>query len=338
MINDQPSTQSTNQTNDNISIYYPVGNGINPGAIITFYDKTYLILNQESLENRVYHRSDGLNADVMISTYNKQTGEEVAVPAFAYDLTGSLVKNGNIMTITAGDTEFMTGDNPISRKLTINSEFEALGCFYKIVNCNYKTGICRIQATITQRHEEIEYGLKIKANQTYTQGEAVKMIAEPTIDGGPVANPTLIWSSSNPEIVSIDEDGNALFVGIGTCAISCLWKEHNITDTIYVEVVDIPTSLKCEIDGSDDMYTSTETSYTAIFYVADGVTVDGTVSPVWTLDLPKELTGCVKIVKQSGNTITLKASGGYGKSFGLVLAGNDERYSATKTITIRSWL
>ena len=206
------------------------------------------------------------------------------------------------------------------------------------MNVNYKTGICRIQASIIQRHEEIVYGLRIKANQTYTQGDTVKMIAEPTIDGGPVANPTLIWSSSDPEIITIDEDGNALFVGLGTCAIICFWKEHEIADTVYVEVVAAPTSLECEIDGPDDMYINNETSYTATFYMADGVTKDETVTPVWTLDLPSKLTGKVQIIKQSGNTISLKAySGTQGECFGLVLTDGSGQYNAAKTINIRSW-
>lgn len=330
--------KDTNQANDNISVYYPVDIGINPGTIITYYGKRYLILNQESLENRVYHRSDGINADIMISTYSQKTGEEICVPCFAYDLTGAAVKNGDIMTITAGDTEFMTGDNELSRKLTINSEFEALGCFYKIVNCNYKTGICRIQATITQRHEEFEYAVHIGSEQTRTQGDAAKMVAVATIDNKIVSNPTLIWSSSNPEIITIDEDGNALFVGIGTCAVSCLWKEHGVTDTVYVEVVAVPTSLVCEVDGSDDMYVNDETSYEAIFYAADGTTKEEAITPVWTLDLPSTLTGKVKIIKESGNTITLRASNGtQGECFGLVLTDSSGQYNATKTIDIRSW-
>lgn len=297
-----------------------------------------MLLNSESLENRVYHRSDGINADIMISTYNKTTGEEVVLPAFAYDMTGSLSKTGEILTVTSGDTEFMTGDNEISRKLTINSEFEALGCFYKIVNCNYKTGICRIQATITQRHEDFEYGIHIASEQTHTQGDATKLVAVATIDNKVVVNPTLIWSSSDPEIVTIDEDGNALFVGLGTCAISCLWKEHGVIDTVYVEVVAVQTSLICEITGSDDMYINNETSYTATFYMPDGVTEDDTITPVWTLDLPSQLSGKVQITKQSGNTISLKAyNGTQGECFGLVLTDSSGQYNATKTIDIRSW-
>ena len=144
--------KDTNQTNSNVTIFYPANNGIVPGTIIKHYGQVFLVLNQETVENRAYNRSDGINADITIQTYNPKIGEEICLPAFAYDMTGSLVKNGEIMTVASGDTEFMTGDNKLSRKLAIDCEFEALGCYYKIVNVNHKTGITRIQASITQRH------------------------------------------------------------------------------------------------------------------------------------------------------------------------------------------
>lgn len=336
--------KDTNQTNDNISVYYPVGNGINPGTVINYYGKRYLILNQESLENRVYHRSDGINADIMVSTYNKTTGEEICVPAFAYDMTGSLVRRGSgdiMMAITAGDTEFMTGDNELSRKLAIDCEFEALGCYFKIVNVNYKTGICRIQASITQRVDNPIYKLEIDANETYTQGDAVKLTAKPTINDGPVANPTLIWTSSNPDIVTIDDAGNALFAGVGTCAISCYWKEHDIIDTVYVEVVAIPVvhTYVCEIDGYDAISLGSTEDYVAIFYQADGVTEDATIAPIWSLDLPSDLKGKVTIT-ESGNTATVRVPSGssmVGRTFGLNLTDESGNYHATITIRIKSW-
>lgn len=334
--------KDTNQTNNNVSLYYPVGVGINPGSLINYYGQTFLVLNQESLENRVYHRSDGINADIMVSTFNKETGEEICIPAFAYDMTGSLVRRGDVISITAGDTEFMTGDNALSRKLAIDCEFEALCCYFKIVNTNYKTGICRIQATITQRVDNTTYKLKIKADETYTQGNAAKLIAEPAINDKPVINPTLIWTSSNPDIAIITEDGSALFVGVGTCAISCHWKEHNITDTVYVEVVAEPVvaDWRCEISGNDTITTGTSADFTAKFYQADGITEDTTISPVWSLDVPSAISNFVTLTEQSGNTVTIKVASGsaaIGNSFGLNLTGSSGQYHATKTIKIKGW-
>lgn len=335
--------KDTNQTNDNISIYYSVENNIHPGSLINHYGHTYLILNQESLENRVYRRSDGLNADVMLNTYDEETMQDISVPCFAYDLTGVVPESGDVMSVISGNVELMTGDNEMSRKLKINHEFSAMGNWYKIGSINFKTGIARIGASIIQGSSyPVEYGLKINAEETYTQDATAILSAEPTMDSNPVTNATLIWSSANPDIVSISEDGNATFIGVGTCAITCRWEEHNVTDTVYVEVVAKETivDLTCEISGKDTMNTGSSATYTAIFYQADGVTEDTTITPVWSLDIPSDISNAATITEQTANTITLKAASGsgfVGKSFGLNLTDADGRYHAMKTIKITSW-
>lgn len=335
--------KDTNQTNDNISIYYPTGNGIQPGSIIKYYDKVYLILNQESLENRVYHRSDGLNADVMLNTYNKDTGFEISMPCFAYDLTGTAPKESDTMSVINGNVELMTGDNEMSRSLKINDEFNAMGNWYSIESINFKTGIARIGASIIQGSSvQPVYALQIKSDETYTQGKSAKLIAIPTINESAITNATLKWSTSNSNIVTITDDGNACFVGIGICAISCYWEEHNITVTVYVEVVAEPVAidLKCEIHGEDTMMTGNTEDFIAKFYQADGKTEDSTIAPVWSLDVPSSINKSVTVSAQTGNTITIKVASGsslVGKSFGINLTDENGQYHATKTVTIKGW-
>ena len=184
--------KDTNQTNDNISIYYEVGNGLHPGAIITHYDKRFLILNEESVENRIYHRSDGINSDIMLTTYDKETMQEISIPVFAYDLTGTTPDKADMMSVIAGNVELMTGDNEISRLLKVNQEFYEMGNWYTIVSVNFKTGICRIEASVIQGPSTPrEYAVKIDAEPAYTQGDAAKLTAATTLDSNPIVNPTL---------------------------------------------------------------------------------------------------------------------------------------------------
>lgn len=335
--------KDTNQTNDNISIYYPIDTNMHPGSLINHYGNTYLILNQESLENRVYHRSDGLNADVMLNTYNSDTMQDISLPCFAYDLTGTTPETSDIMSTINGSVELMTGDNEVSRQLKVNCEFYAMGNWYTIVSVNFKTGIARIGATIIQSPSTpIVYELSINAESTYNQGDATTLTASATADESPVSNATLVWSSSNSEIVDITEDGHAMFVGEGTCAISCYWEEHNITDTVYVEVIVEPEiSYVCEIDGVSSMNTGASKTFTAKFYQTDGVTEDTTIVPVWSLDVPSSIKNSVTITGQSGKTITIKVSSGsgaVGQSFGINLSDSDGLYHTTKTVRITSWL
>lgn len=333
--------KDTNQTNDNISIYYPINNGIQPGSLITHYGKTYLILNQESLENRVYHRSDGLNANVMLNTYNRETHEDISIPCFAYDLTSITPEKSDIMSTINGNVELMTGDNEMSRKLGINCEFYAMGNWYSVGSINFKTGIARIGASIilAPSYQPV-YNLKIVADGTYILGDSVNLTAKATVDDFQLPNTTFTWSSSNPEIMTITEDGNALFTGLGRCAISCYWKEHDVTDTVYVEVVEASTELKCEITGDDSINTGSSETYTAKFYQADGKTEDTTITPVWSLDVPSSIKNSVTITSKSGKNVTVKVSSGsalVGNTFALNLTDASEQYHDTKTIRISSW-
>ncbi|NBH79414.1 hypothetical protein D3Z52_14810 [Clostridiaceae bacterium] len=335
--------KDTNQTNDNISIYYEVGNGLHPGAIITHYDKRYLILNEESVENRIYHRSDGINSDIMLTTYDKETMQEISIPVFAYDATGVIPDKSDIMSVIAGNVELMTGDNEISRRLKVNQEFYEMGNWYTIVSVNFKTGICRIEASVIQGPSKpMEYTLKISSEPTYIFGDETRMTAAATLDGSPIVNPTLLWSSSDPTVISITEDGVAICTGTGTCAIMCYWKEHDITDTVQVEVLAAPEPVyTCEISGAGTIYLGRTNTYTAKFYQTDGVTEDTTIAPVWSLDLPSELKGKVTITKQSGNTISVQvpsSSSLLGLTFKLNLTDSSGNYQTAKTVKVVSFL
>lgn len=335
--------KDTNQTNDNISIYYPVDNGIQPGTIITYLGRTYLILNQESLENRVYHRSDGLCADVMLSTYSQESLQDINLPCFSYDLTGTAPDVSEMMSTINGNVELITGDNEMSRKLKVNCEFNAMGNWYSVVGVNFKTGIARISAKIIQSPSQMPvYALEVNAESTYIQGDAVKLSASPTVNDEPVLNATLQWSCTNNEVATVDEYGNVLFLSVGSCAISCYWKEHDIISTVYIEVVAEPTTvdLKCEIIGNERAYLGSTATYTATFYMEDGVTKDTTAVPVWSLDVPDDIIDMVSIAEQSGNTITVQvgnASSAKGKTFGVILTDEAGRYHTSMSVTISSW-
>lgn len=334
--------KDTNQSNSNVCIYYPVDSKIHPGSIITYFGDTYLILNQETTENRAYYRSDGINADVMLNTYDVDTKKEISLPCFAYDLTEIVPEGEEVLKAISGNVELMTGDNEMSRSLGINNEFYAMGNWYKIGSIYFKTGIARIGASIIQgTSTPVEYKLAINADETYTQGYETTLTANPTISGGAVINATLVWESSNQEVATITADGNVQFVGVGEVTISCYWKEHGIITTMNIEVVAEPVELKCEIIGADSMYTNSTVTYTAKFYQADGVTEDTTISPIWTIDMPTGVSNAVTITGKTGNKITLKAASGssvVGKTVGLNLTDSEGLYHATKMITITSWL
>ncbi len=289
----------------------------------------------------MYHRSDGINGDIMLTTYDKDTMQEISVPCFAYDLTGTTPDKADMMSVIAGSVELMSGDNQFSRMLKVNQEFNTMGNWYTIVSVNFKTGICRVEASIIQGPSNpMKYSLKIDAEAVYTFGDVAKLTTVAALDGNPIVNPTLSWASSDPTVVSVAEDGTATCVGVGTCTIICHWKEHDVADTISVEVVAVPEPVyNCEIDGQDIIYLGRTNTYKAKFYETDGVTEDTTIVPVWSLNLPSELKGKVTITDQSGSTISVRvpsSSSLLGLRFDLNLTDSSGNYNATKTVRIAS--
>ena len=326
--------KDTNQTNANVSLFYPIGENIHPGSIIKHYDETYLVLNKETVENRAYHRCDAINADVMLSTYNPQTGEDI--PCFAYDLTSTIPTQADSHTFLEinGNVEMMTGDNDVVRKLCIGYEFNAMGNWYSIVSINYKTGITRIVASvIVAPSNQPDRSLSINMDGSYTQGTETQLHATALFGEQIVNNATLEWTSSDSEIVTVTTDGYAKFVGDGACYVTCTWKEHNISDTAYVQVDAVPVELVCTITGKDSITSSGSATYTARFYLEDGQTEDASITPVWSLSVPDAIKNLISISAQSGNTITIKVG-----SIGLELTDMSGQYRASKTIALTSWL
>ncbi len=341
--------RDTNQTNVNITIYYPVNddfwaiNQIHPGSLIQHNNETYLVLNQETVENKAYHRSDAINADIMLSAFNPETGEEINVPCFAYDLTSvtPTKADAHMFLEISGSVEMMTGDNPETRKLGIDYEFYAMGNWYSIISINYKTGIARITASIipAPSNQPDRSLVIVSQDATYTVGNEAQFTARTYLGDREVINATLVWSSSDPEIVSISESGYAKFGGVGSCYITCTWTEHNITDTMYIQVVAVPAELVCSITGKDSVSSPGSATYTASFYQEDGQTEDAGITPVWSLSVPDTIKNLVSISAQSGNTITIKIGrGAQGNSIGLELTDDIGQYHTSKTITLMSWL
>lgn len=334
--------KDTNQTNDNISIYYPVDEGIQPGTLINYADKTYLLLNQESIENKVYHRSDGLNADIMLSTFNQETGEELNVPCFAYDLTGIATRGDEVMSAIAGNVELMTGDNELSRKLRVNQEFNAMGNWYKITSVNFKTGIARIGGDIILgASENLEYSINIAMEDAHYVGNTEQFTATAKRGEADVVNATFEWSSSDDDVIAITEDGFATFVGTGVCTITCLWKEHSLTEDIDVEVIEEPVIIdwKCSISGKASVKTNSTNTYTAVFYQADGETEDTSVTPIWSIDVPNELSQYVSMTV-SGKTATVQVvkSCPVGKTFSVSVTDSENKYNDVMEVKTISWL
>ncbi len=330
--------KDTNQTNNNVSIYYLKDELIYEGELISFRNKVFLVLNRETDENDVYRRSDMLETNMIIETYSEQ--KELRLPCYAYDLLNPNPDTGSMVDVINGNIELISEQCPLADSIEVNSKFVALGGNYEVVNKYNKSGIVHIFIKRESASAApTAYSLAINANAEYGMGDTATLTALATCSEGPITNATIEWDSGDPNIATITQDGAVAFIAAGNVTISARWVEHDVTATTNISVV-AETPLHCEITGTAYVRVGgAAKSLTAVFYDAVG-NVDNTVSPVWSLGLTPSQAGKIHIVSIDG----LKASVAVDENaddlidstFIIILTDTTGEYNTSLTLEIRS--
>ncbi len=132
---------------------------------------------------------------------------------------------------------------------------------------------------------------------------------------------TLTWESNNTSVVTVDEDGDLEFVGIGTATVT-VTSERGLTDSIVITVIERPAATSITINKGDSLsgyvgdYTwlrvffDPEGAYEEVTWESDNTSVV-TVSKYGKLEFVGAGTATVTVRSESGLedsiTITVKA-------------------------------
>ena len=138
---------------DTMTMFYPVGSPVHSGSIITLNDKQFILLNQESIENK----SAVIRCNGTISTADAKV---MNLPFYGSGASSAFPSSGGVSTkyiaVISGQTEIITEDCELARKLAINDKFNAWGRTWKIENIFYVDGIVTLNIEV-QADEEITY-------------------------------------------------------------------------------------------------------------------------------------------------------------------------------------
>lgn len=178
------------------------------------------------------------------------------VPVFTLSVNPELnLKVGNSETlIVVAYRDNVVIDNPV---ITYKSSDNTIASIDNLGNVTaLREGVCNIEVKfneivtkvsvkILERVSKLElnsYSLDLTKNDTY------KINATCTIDDLPDESPTLIYSSSNNEVATVDGEGNITAIGIGNCIIYVRYnnviKEISIVSKeVVVPVYSISSSL-----------------------------------------------------------------------------------------------
>ncbi len=223
-----------NTNEDRILIFYGIENPVRQGMIINYGNRKYILINRETEENNCYYKSYALACN---GTINTNSGSVKNIPIYAPDMQRALTYTGNVFTFIEGNIEFLTEENAQSHILKINDTFNEFGRTFKIGNIYYKDGMCHVMGEVTTNENpslspEIKYS-GISSDGTYTKGTQLQISVELHL-GERLTKGTVTYSSSDPEIVSINENGYVTFLQDGAATIYIYWVEQKIGETIRV--------------------------------------------------------------------------------------------------------
>lgn len=92
-----------------------------------------------------------------------------------------------------------------------------------------------------------KYEVKINNKTEYMLANKTALI-DATISPTWIENKTIEWTSSNPEVLVVAENGLITAKKAGTATITVTWKEENLSDEVTINVVELAPNTKVEIN------------------------------------------------------------------------------------------
>lgn len=226
--------EDNNNIQDTVKLYYSVDAPVRQGDIIVFNKKKYILFNQETGENTCYYKSAAyaINGKILLND-----GSLEGIPCYAYDLNNGLNQVGSAISILSGNMDFLTEDNETSRKIKINDIFNEFGRTWHIDNIYYKDGITHIIAQVTNDEEYKEnLNMSLVIDNSYTVGDTALLQAILYVNDKETEG-TVQWTASDPDVVSINDLGEATFLKAGTVKFTAKWIKKNLEKTSDVVII-----------------------------------------------------------------------------------------------------
>lgn len=326
------------KSNDNINqkdtmvMYYYADAPVNVGSLISFRDRTFLVINKETTENDIYRKSAIIKTTGKINTHNFSV---LDLPVSNENINNANATVTTHLTLIDGNINLWTEDNEISRQLRVNDLFNEYGRTWKISNIFFIDGICQI---VCEVNEDIQptfnYRLEISSVSALNvaPNDTDLISAKAYINDTEIYAATISFASSDESIATIDDDGNITYIADGEVYFTAHWQEQDITErtsTVTVLSAPVDDSVSIYVDGLEEIcYDFPETLN---YYALRGGVRDDTIPVSFKVEnisvtsnyntYAKKIT----ITDNGNNTIELAVNGSVmrGKTFDLV-AYNDE--------------
>ncbi len=310
--------KDTNSFQDRVTIFYPVLSDIHAGQLLSYSNKIYLVINQETAENGIYYKSDLLKTNAVIHTIINS--KEINMPVYAYDIADGLAQSNNVISLVNGNIHIIAEPNSTIKSLSIDNEFDAVGRHWKIDNIISKDNVihlyCEVWATTSHT-----YTVTITANDSYHRGESAQLTAVAKQDDTIVNNISFIWTSSDTSLATVDNTGLVNFLADGNVTITATWTSQNVSGTKAITITE-PDSYSLSITANDS-YTTADTPTLTANAQKNGTT-DSTATITWnSSDIS------IATIDSTGKVTFLKAG-----NVTFTATWTQQNVTATKSITV----
>ncbi|MGG4213877.1 hypothetical protein [Paenibacillus sp. FSL L8-0638] len=330
---------------------------LHTGDIVDYRYERYLITsqvdrNEQSCRGRMRKCNQrlALNCDGQVKwfdavvearTFSTETGKVISMP------------DGNIMVTVQ--------DNADTRGIRLSQRFYMTHQPFKIVGMDRTmNGIIQLSCTldsINTAYDDVENNIadrwKYEIAHTYAlhihQGtiahvplnETIQLNVTATDNGNEIANPAITYISSDPNVISVDQQGRVMGIALGQVSITVKLTYHpTILSTIEMRVVETGTHIySIAITGIPILKTGQSSSYVSHIYDHGTEVFDQSVE--WSLRNQDGSTPIMgSITASTGNSVTVKAGSSSGAdNKALVLTAtlvSDPSITTEKNISLKS--
>ncbi|MET3212159.1 UNVERIFIED_CONTAM: hypothetical protein ABIC26_005175 [Paenibacillus sp. PvR008] len=330
---------------------------LHTGDIVDYRDERYLITSQvEQNEKSCRGRMKKCNQRLALNWSGEVKWFDAVVEARTFS-----TETGKVISIPEGNILITVQDNTDTRGITLSQRFYMTHQPFKIVGIDRTmNGLIQLSCTldgINTAYDDVENNIadrwKYEIAHTYAlhihQGtiayvrlnETLPLNVTATDNGNEIANPPVTYTSSDPNVISVDQQGQVMGIALGQASITAKLTYHpTVLNTIEMRVVETGTHIySVAITGNSVLKTGQSSSYVSHIYDHGVEVFDQSVE--WNLRNQDDSTPIMgSITANAGNSVTIKAgssSGANNKALALtVTLVSDSSMTAEKTINLKN--
>ncbi|MDP1509337.1 hypothetical protein L8C07_01150 [Paenibacillus sp. CMAA1739] len=330
---------------------------LHTGDIVDYRYERYLITSQvDQNEQSCRGRMKKCNQRLAINWNGQVKWFDAVVEARTFS-----TETGKVISMPEGNILASLQDNADTRNIALNQRFYITHQPFKIVGMDrILNGIIQLSCTldnINTAYDDVENNIvdrwKYEIAHTYAlhihQGtiahvrlnETMPLNVTATDNGDELANPAITYTSSDPSVISVDQDGQVMGIVLGQASITAKLTYHpTVLSTIEIRVVETGTHIySIAITGNPILKTGQSASYVSHIYDHGTEVFDQSVE--WSLRNQDDSTPIMgSITASTGNSVTIKAGSSSGvNNKALILDAtlvSDPSIMIEKTISLKN--